>query len=98
MNFRSTQRAMFLAFFLGSFLLQVKEGFSQAPAAPAVPAQADLAPAADAQGNMQPTVEALIGTAVSLSNQKYPEIEKAIQRFRNGDSTCRPGKKGERRS
>ena len=34
---------------------------------------------------MQPTVEALIGSAVSLSNQSYPEIEKAIQRFKNGD-------------
>ncbi len=32
------------------------------------------------------TVENLIGEAVSLSNQDYPEVEKAIQRFRNNDS------------
>ncbi len=32
------------------------------------------------------TPEYLIGSAVSLSNQKYEDIEKAIQRFRNGDS------------
>jgi hypothetical protein len=31
------------------------------------------------------TVEALIGDAVSLSNQQYPEVESAIQRFRNSD-------------
>ncbi len=85
MNFRSTQRALFLALAFWSFLLQVNEVFSQAPAAQPAVDPAELVPAADAQGNMQPTVEALIGTAVSLSNQKYPEIEKAIQRFRNGD-------------
>lgn len=33
------------------------------------------------------TVKNLIGDAVSLSNQDYPEIEKAIQRFRNNDGT-----------
>jgi len=32
------------------------------------------------------TAEYLIGDAVSLSNQEYPEIEKAIQRFRNNDA------------
>jgi tetratricopeptide (TPR) repeat protein len=47
-----------------------------AAAAPAVPG---------AQQEDPFTVEALIGNAVSLSNQKYPEIEKAIQRFKNGD-------------
>jgi tetratricopeptide (TPR) repeat protein len=31
------------------------------------------------------TPEALIGGAVSLSNQSYPDIDNAIQRFRNGD-------------
>jgi tetratricopeptide (TPR) repeat protein len=30
-------------------------------------------------------VEALVGTAVSLSNRDYPEIEDAIKRFDNGD-------------
>jgi len=33
----------------------------------------------------QLTAENLIGSAVSLSNQSYPEIDNAIQRFRNGD-------------
>ncbi len=32
------------------------------------------------------TTKSLIGEAVSLSNRDYPEIEKAIQRFRNSDS------------
>ncbi len=32
------------------------------------------------------TKENLIGKAVSFSNNKYEEIDKAIQRFRNGDS------------
>ncbi|HYO26590.1 MAG TPA: tetratricopeptide repeat protein, partial [Lacipirellulaceae bacterium] len=31
------------------------------------------------------TVETLIGDAVSLSNQQYPEVESAIKRFINGD-------------
>jgi tetratricopeptide (TPR) repeat protein len=31
------------------------------------------------------TVEALIGDAVSLSNQQYPEVDAAIKRFINGD-------------
>lgn len=31
------------------------------------------------------TVQNVIGDAVSLSNQKYPEVEKAIQRFKNSD-------------
>jgi predicted Zn-dependent protease len=31
------------------------------------------------------TVQNLIGDAVSLSNQTYPDVEKAIQRFKNGD-------------
>jgi tetratricopeptide (TPR) repeat protein len=33
----------------------------------------------------QLTVKNLIGDAVSLSNQAYPEVENAIQRFLNGD-------------
>ncbi len=33
----------------------------------------------------QMTAEVLIGQAVSLSNQSYPDVENAIQRFRNGD-------------
>jgi tetratricopeptide (TPR) repeat protein len=52
-------------------------------------------PAADAAGQpstaTQPappdpfTVKNLIGDAVSLSNQEYPEVESAIQRFKNSD-------------
>jgi tetratricopeptide (TPR) repeat protein len=42
-------------------------------------------PAVDANADISRIIEALIGSAVSLSNQEYPEIEKAIQRFRNGD-------------
>ena len=34
----------------------------------------------------QLTTEQLIGSAVSLSNQQYPEIDKAIQRFSNSDA------------
>ena len=40
-----------------------------------------------AQQNSNPlTPKYLIGDAVSLSNQSYPEIEKAIQRFNNRDA------------
>jgi tetratricopeptide (TPR) repeat protein len=36
------------------------------------------------------SLDKLIGDAVSLSNQSYPEIEKAIQRFKNNDGEgCR---------
>ncbi len=31
------------------------------------------------------TTENLIGNAVSLANRDYPDIDSAIQRFRNGD-------------
>ena len=40
-----------------------------------------------AQGKSPLTPKYLIGDAVSLSNKSYPEIEKAIQRFGNGDAT-----------
>jgi tetratricopeptide (TPR) repeat protein len=43
-------------------------------------------PAGGQADSTQAMMEALIGSAVSLSNQKYPEVEKAIQRFRNGDT------------
>ena len=39
-----------------------------------------------AQENNPLTPKYLIGDAVSLSNKSYPEIEKAIQRFRNRDA------------
>src|SRR4051794_16582672 len=66
-----------------------------APAAnPAAPAAtnpgATPAPGGAAGGTEKPqdalTVESLIGDAVSLSNQQYPEVDSAIQRFRNGDA------------
>ncbi|BBO33999.1 tetratricopeptide repeat protein [Lacipirellula parvula] len=57
------------------------------PAAPA--AGAPGAPAAAPGGVAAPqdpfTVENLIGDSVSLSNQSYPEIDSALQRFKNGD-------------
>ena len=40
---------------------------------------------AQEEGKNPLTPKFLIGDAVSLSNQDYPEIEKAIQRFRNRD-------------
>lgn len=43
-------------------------------------------PTVDANADMKRMMEALIGTAVSLSNQDYPEIEQAIVRFRNNDA------------
>lgn len=41
------------------------------------------APEGEAPGAL--TTEYLIGSAVSLSGKSYPEIDSAIQRFRNGD-------------
>jgi tetratricopeptide (TPR) repeat protein len=71
---------------------------AQAQTAPAAPAADPTAPvvsptepttatqpAVDANADVNRIIEALIGSAVSLSNQQYPEIEKAIQRFRNND-------------
>ena len=37
------------------------------------------------ENNSPLTPKFLIGDAVSLSNKEYPEIDKAIQRFRNRD-------------
>jgi len=39
-----------------------------------------------ATASAQLTTEALIGSAVSLSNRDYPNVEKAIQRFNNQDA------------
>jgi tetratricopeptide (TPR) repeat protein len=64
---------------------------AQTPAAPAgqtpapAPAGQAAAPSVGAAQVDPFTVENLIGDAVSLSNQKYPEVESAIQRFKNGD-------------
>lgn len=69
---------------IGVVLLTSSFAPAQDPTAPAATPPSGLGATAD-DANMQPTVEALIGNAVSLSNQKYPEIEKAIQRFKNGD-------------
>lgn len=56
-----------------------------APGAPAGAAPA-AAPAGGVGAAQDPfTVENLIGDSVSLSNQSYPEVESALQRFKNGD-------------
>lgn len=58
---------------------------AQAPA-PAPQQPAAGSDAAARQAILQAlTVEALIGDAVSLSNQAYPEVDSAIKRFVNGD-------------
>lgn len=44
-----------------------------------------FAAAAGTSAQAQLTTENLIGDAVSLSNRSYPEVEDAIQRFRNKD-------------
>jgi len=60
---------------------------AQAPAAAGAGAPAGQAAAGLGQQQIDPyTLENLIGDAVSLSNQPYPEVESAIQRFRNGDA------------
>src|SRR5690554_6285522 len=55
-------------------------GRAQAP-----PASTDDALDDQQQGADILSTENLIGTAVSLSNKSYPEVDSAIQRFRNGD-------------
>ena len=42
--------------------------------------------AGDGKIDLKRATEALIGSAVSLSNQAYPEVESAIQRFGNQDA------------
>ena len=70
---------------------------AQAPAAPpaqppaSAPASAGQSVAPDGVGSAAQasdpfTVENLIGDAVSLSNQTYPEVESALKRFKNGDA------------
>jgi tetratricopeptide (TPR) repeat protein len=66
--------------------------FAQATAPPAAGVDATATPApagSDAAARdailKALTVETLIGDAVSLSNQSYPEVDNAIKRFINGD-------------
>jgi tetratricopeptide (TPR) repeat protein len=65
--------------------------FAQAVPAPAGGAPADAASPAGSDAAARDailkalTVETLIGDAVSLSNQQYPEVDNAIKRFINGD-------------
>ncbi|MDZ4659258.1 MAG: tetratricopeptide repeat protein [Bythopirellula sp.] len=61
---------------------------TQPAAAPADPVNTppETAMAASGKLDLKRATEALIGTAVSLSNQPYPEIESAIQRFSNQDA------------
>lgn len=56
-----------------------------APAATSAEPTTATQPSVDANADTKRIVEALIGSAVSLSNQDYPEVEKAIQRLRNQD-------------
>ncbi|QEG32944.1 tetratricopeptide repeat protein [Bythopirellula goksoeyrii] len=88
MNFSKSLRPLVLAntiHYVVIATISFTASFAQAqdPTSPTAEPTSALGAAEDA--SMQPTVEALIGSAVSLSNQKYPEIEKAIQRFKNGD-------------
>ena len=54
--------------------------------APAAVTAQDMSAAATQEAILKAlTVENLIGDAVSLSNQEYPDVEKAIQRFKNND-------------
>jgi tetratricopeptide (TPR) repeat protein len=73
---------------LVSLVVSASHAQTDPTAAPPAGNTADLTPATpaiDANADTKRMIEALIGSAVSLSNQEYPEIEKAIQRFRNGD-------------
>jgi Tfp pilus assembly protein PilF len=64
---------------------------AQAPGA--APAAAPAAPGAQPGAGLGPTqpaadpftLENLIGDSVSLSNQQYPEVTKALERFKNSD-------------
>lgn len=76
-----------LAMLLGASAQAQTATDTPAVAPPADPTTATSAqPPVDANADTKRMIEALIGSAVSLSNQDYPEIEKAIQRFRNSDA------------
>jgi tetratricopeptide (TPR) repeat protein len=66
--------------------IQQGAAFAQSPS---TGAPAGAAPAGAPAGVGAPqdpfTVENLIGDSVSLSNQSYPEVENALQRFKNSD-------------
>jgi tetratricopeptide (TPR) repeat protein len=89
MNFRMRSICSLLC---GLTLCQLSNlGYAQTatepPVAPPTATEPSTAtqPTPDAAANTKRIVEALIGSAVSMSNQQYPEIEKAIQRFDNQD-------------
>ena len=71
-------------------VIGIQPGAAQAQTAPAGgdPAAAPAAgPAGGVAATQDPfTVENLIGDSVSLSNQAYPEVENALQRFKNSDA------------
>lgn len=76
-----------LSVLIGGLLFLGPAGVCQAQTAadPAAPPDTATQPPVDASADMKRIVEALIGSSVSLSNQQYPEVEKAIVRFRNQD-------------
>jgi tetratricopeptide (TPR) repeat protein len=74
---------------LTAAVIGIQQGAALAQTAPAA-APAGAAPATAPAGGVAAaqdpfTVENLIGDSVSLSNQSYPEVENALQRFKNGD-------------
>jgi tetratricopeptide (TPR) repeat protein len=71
-----------------AFVLWCASALAQAPAAApgaAAPAAGPTATGAQPAAQDPFTVKNLIGDAVSLSNQQYPEVENALKRFKNGD-------------
>jgi tetratricopeptide (TPR) repeat protein len=68
-------------------VLSSTAALAQDPATPGAAAPAAGQPTTATQAAPQDpfTVKNLIGDAVSLSNQQYPEVESALQRFKNGD-------------
>jgi tetratricopeptide (TPR) repeat protein len=73
----------------GAFFLQAAAILTVACLSRRAAAQTAPAPGSDAAAReavlKELSVERLIGDAVSLSNQAYPEVEDAIRRFINGD-------------
>ena len=72
---------------LGSGLAAAQSPATTPAAAAAGAAPGGESPAGAAATPQDPfTVKNLIGDAVSLSNQTYPEVESALQRFKNSDA------------
>lgn len=76
-------RGAVATFLIGASTATALAQDAPAPTAPVAPATEALDSQPQAADLL--STENLIGTAVSLSNRSYPEVESAIQRFRNGD-------------